>query len=110
MRKSKKLSVAALEIINDINLRLRRGAIKDTNNELFRFGCDYLLKKNMYHGYNLFKKVPANFNPLTGMLEPGNNGGYLLSEVGYGNEANGYCLQIYIAAGLQISDNRFFND
>ena len=49
MKKSKKLSAAALEIINDINLRLRRGAIKDTNNDLFRFACDYLLKKNMYH-------------------------------------------------------------
>lgn len=109
MRKSKKLSVAALEIINDINFRLRCGAIKDTGNELFRFGCDYLLKKNMYHGYNLFKKVPANHNPLTGFLEPGDTG-YMLSEVGYGNEANGYCLQIYIASGFKFTDKNYFED
>lgn len=109
MRKSKNLNKTALEIINDINLRLRRSAIKDSGNELFRFGCDYLLKKNMYHGYNLFKKVPANYNPLTGSIEVGNTG-YVLCEVGVGNKAECYCLQIYIAPGFKFTDKNYFED
>ena len=54
MRKSKNLSKAALEIINNVNNILRVRKIKDNGNELFCFACDYLLKHNMYHGYNMF--------------------------------------------------------
>lgn len=107
MRKSKKLTASVLEIINDINFRLRTGAIKDTSNELFRFGCDYLLKKNMYHGYNMFKKVPANFNPLTGKLDPGCDG-YMLAEAGTSNKYEYFCLQIYIAPGFKFADKNYF--
>lgn len=109
MRKSKNLNKTALEIINDINLRLRRGAIKDTNNELFRFGCDYLLKKNMYHGYNMFKKMPANYNTLTGKLEPGCDG-YMLTEAGTSNKYEHFCLQIYIDANFNFTDKNYFED
>ena len=69
MKKSRKLNTTALEIITDINKVLRHGNIKDTSNELFRFGCDYLLEHNMYHGYNFFKWYVTGLNTLNGMFE-----------------------------------------
>lgn len=63
MRASKKLSKIAIEIINDINTRLIVDHISDENSTLFRFGVDFLMKKNMYHGYNKF--VMFNENTIT---------------------------------------------
>lgn len=54
MRASKKLSKSVIEIINDINTYLRLRHISDQNSELFQFGIYFLIKKNMYHGYNKF--------------------------------------------------------
>ena len=43
------------DIVNDINAQLRANYIKDENNDLFIWLCDYLLKRNMYEGYNFHK-------------------------------------------------------
>lgn len=43
------------DIVNDINAQLRANYIKDENNDLFVWLCDYLLKRNMYEGYNFHK-------------------------------------------------------
>lgn len=42
------------EIVDKANERLRYFKIKDESNDLFVFVCDYLLKKDMYRGYNFF--------------------------------------------------------
>lgn len=43
------------DIVNDINAQLRAKYVKDENNDLFVWLCDYLLKRNMYEGYNFHK-------------------------------------------------------
>ena len=43
------------DIVNDINAQLRANYVKDENNDLFVWLCDYLLKRNMYEGYNFHK-------------------------------------------------------
>ena len=43
------------DIVNDINAQLRANYIKDENNDLFIWLCDYLLQRNMYEGYNFHK-------------------------------------------------------
>ena len=43
------------DIVNDINAQLRANYIKDENSDLFIWLCDYLLKRNMYEGYNFHK-------------------------------------------------------
>ena len=43
------------DIVNDINAQLRANYIKDENNDLFIWLCDYLLKRNMYERYNFHK-------------------------------------------------------
>ena len=43
------------DIVNDINAQLRANYIKDENNDLFIWLCDYLRKRNMYEGYNFHK-------------------------------------------------------
>ena len=44
------------ELVKETNKRLEIMNIKDEGDTLFRFVCDLLLKKNMYEGYNFFKK------------------------------------------------------
>lgn len=63
MSASKKLSKNVSEVINDINTCLRLRQISNENSELFQFGVDFLIKKNMYHGYNKF--VMFNENTIT---------------------------------------------
>lgn len=91
--KTRNLNAAALEIINDINLVLRSRGIKDIKNELFDFGCRYLLRHNMYHGYNFFKWEGCDENGLGGRL----------CLAGSCNPAKYDCLQIYISASLSIN-------
>ena len=43
------------ELVNKANERFREFGIKEEGNDLFVFVCDYLLKRNMYEGYNYFK-------------------------------------------------------
>ena len=43
------------DIVNDINAQLRANYVKDENNDLFVWLCDYLLKRKMYEGYNFRK-------------------------------------------------------
>lgn len=43
------------DIVNDINAQLRANYVKDENNDLFVWLCDYLLKRKMYEGYNFHK-------------------------------------------------------
>ena len=45
------------ELVNKTNEYLRFRKVTDTSDTLFVFMTDYLLKKNMYHGYNFFKDV-----------------------------------------------------
>lgn len=48
------------ELLNKTNDYLRFRKVTDTTDTLFVFMCDYLLKKNMYKGYNFFK---MEYNP-----------------------------------------------
>lgn len=68
------------ELVKETNKRLEIMNIKDEGDTLFRFVCDLLLKKNMYDGYNFFKKKtividgePRNFlgNPTREELKAG---------------------------------------
>ncbi len=43
------------DLVEKANKRFRDFKIKDESNDLFVFVCDYLLKRNMYEGYNFFK-------------------------------------------------------
>lgn len=43
------------DIVNDINAQLRANYVKDENNDLFVWLCDYLIKRKMYEGYNSHK-------------------------------------------------------
>ena len=43
-----------IDIINSVNERLRLEKVKDANNNLFMWLELFLLKKNMYRGYNFF--------------------------------------------------------
>ena len=45
------------ELVNKTNDYLRFRKVTDTTDTLFVFMCDYLLKRNMYEGYNFFKDV-----------------------------------------------------
>lgn len=45
------------ELVNKTNDYLRFRKVTDTSDTLFVFMCDYLLKKEMYNGYNFFKDV-----------------------------------------------------
>ena len=42
------------ELLASVNKRLRVFKVKDEGNDLFRFMCDYLLKRGMYRGYNFY--------------------------------------------------------
>ena len=68
------------ELVKETNKRLEIMNIKDEGDTLFCFVCDLLLKKNMYEGYNFFKKKtividgePRNFlgNPTREELKAG---------------------------------------
>ena len=50
------------ELVNETNKRLEVMNIKDEGDTLFRFVCDLLLKKNMYEGYNFYKKKTMVIN------------------------------------------------
>ena len=52
---AKKRSNYVTELVNKTNEYLRFRKVTDTTDTLFVFMCDYLLKKNMYRGYNFFK-------------------------------------------------------
>lgn len=50
------------ELVKETNKRLEIMNIKDEGDTLFRFVCDLLLKKNMYEGYNFYKKKTMVIN------------------------------------------------
>ena len=50
------------ELVKETNKRLEVMNIKDEGDTLFRFVCDLLLKKNMYEGYNFYKKKTTIIN------------------------------------------------
>ena len=54
---ARKRSNYVKELVNKTNEYLRFRKVTDTTDTLFVFMCDYLLKKNMYEGYNFFKDV-----------------------------------------------------
>lgn len=43
------------QLVENANTYLRALKVKDESDSLFSFVCDYLLKRNMYEGYNYFK-------------------------------------------------------
>lgn len=64
------------ELVNKTNDYLRFRKVTDTTDTLFVFMCDYLLKKNMYEGYNFFKDVyntylKKNISTLAGSYKEG---------------------------------------
>lgn len=61
MRKKKRPQYIQ-ELVNETNKRLEIMNIKDEGDTLFRFVCDLLLKKNMYEGYNFYKKKTMVIN------------------------------------------------
>ena len=42
------------DLLVSVNERLRVLKVKDEGNDLFRFMCDYLLKRGMYRGFNFY--------------------------------------------------------
>ena len=49
------------DLVNKVNEHLRVHKVKEEHTDnLFKFMCDYLLKKDMYEGYNFFK---MEYNP-----------------------------------------------
>lgn len=42
-------------LVKDVNEHLRRNRITDEHDELFSFTCNYLLKHDMYMGFNYYK-------------------------------------------------------
>lgn len=44
------------ELVKETNKRLETMNIKDEGDTLFGFMCDLLLQKDMYEGFNYFKK------------------------------------------------------
>ena len=84
MAQNKKRPQYVIELVNKTNDYLRFRKVKDTTNTLFMFMCDYLLKKNMYKGYNFFKEV---YNPYLKKVVSTEAGSYKEDEFDY--------LQIY---------------
>ena len=52
------------ELVKVTNKRLEMMNIKDEDDTLFSFMCDLLLQKDMYEGFNYFKKKSAVINGL----------------------------------------------
>ena len=73
MAKNKKRTKYVTELINKVNETLRFRKIQDESDTLFVFACDYLLKKNMYQGYNFYKD---EFNPYLNKIIPTLAGSY----------------------------------
>lgn len=82
MAKNKKRPKYVEEYINEVNNALEKWGIKDESNSLFLFACDYLLKRNMYNGFNFYKHVVRNGNEV-------------LDLAGTYNKDKFDCLQIY---------------
>lgn len=55
------------DLVNKVNDNLRLLKVKDENDTLFWFMCDYLLKKGMYEGYNFYVD---KYNPYLGKNIP----------------------------------------
>ena len=82
MAKNKKRPKYVEEFVRQINKALEEWEIPNESNDLFIFGCDYLLKHKMYEGFNFFKHVDIN-------------GETRLVLAGTCNKDNFDCLQIY---------------
>ncbi len=54
---SKKRPQYVVELVNKTNEYLRCRKVTDRGDTLFVFMCDYLLKRNMYEGYNFYVDV-----------------------------------------------------
>ncbi len=48
------------ELITKVNEYLREENIKDSSNDLFSFLQYYLIKKDMYHGYNFYNRMTTD--------------------------------------------------
>lgn len=59
---TRKMNKKTLEFVKEINLMLRVNKVKNEHDNLVIFTISYLLKHNMYYGYNFFKWVPVNEN------------------------------------------------
>lgn len=66
MRKNKKRPQYVINMLNDVNAYLRFRNVKDENDTLFRWMCNYLLDRNMYEGFNYHKWGDRIINPETG--------------------------------------------
>jgi hypothetical protein len=53
----KKRPQYVVELVNKTNEYLRGFKVTDRGDTLFAFMCDYLLKRNMYEGYNFYVDV-----------------------------------------------------
>lgn len=82
MAKTKKRPKYVEEYINEVNNALEKWGVKDEGNSLFIFACDYLLKRNMYEGFNFYKHVVRN-------------GIEMLDLAGTYNKDEFDCLQLY---------------
>lgn len=57
---SKKRPQYVTEYIKEVNNALDAWGVKESDNSLFNFACDYLLKRKMYQGFNFFKHKNVN--------------------------------------------------
>ena len=54
------------DIIEDVNFYLRMNKVKDENDTLFMWLCNYLSDKDMYQGFNYHKYGDKVANEVTG--------------------------------------------
>jgi hypothetical protein len=80
MRKNKVRPQYVKDLVEKTNERLRTFKIKEEGNDLFVFMCSYLLKKDMYEGFNYYKD---EYNPYLDKMVSVLAGSYLKENYDY---------------------------
>lgn len=62
MSRTKKRPQYIQDLVKETNKHLEVMNIKNEGDTLFRFVCYLLMKRNMYQGFNFFKKVQLNID------------------------------------------------
>ena len=66
----KKRTQTVQNLIDKVNEHLDKYSVKYEGDSLFNFTCHLLFEKNMYRGYNFFKRLPDGKLVLAGSYDP----------------------------------------